>query len=241
MSIDHILRSEINLGNRTAPLVARVNRRAKKLIIKVDAVAGEICVTAPSKRALPEAIAFAKESASWIETQLDEKLRAKPFRESMKFPYRGVECRIIQAGGPRAPVRYVDRPEPHVIVGGDAAHLNRRLCEWLKREARAAITERVDHYSARIGKHRTALRIRDTQTRWGSCSSDGVLSFSWRLILAPPWILDYVAAHECVHLVHLNHSKTYWRDLKNLGVDPRAAANWLKSEGPGLFAYGVAA
>lgn len=240
MSINHIIRSEINLGERRAPVIARINRRAKQLILKVDPVAGEIHVTAPSKRALPEALAFAQDRAGWIENQLDDELRAKPFVEGCRFPFRGEPHVLVRRGGPRAPVRIEQEPAPSIIIGGEAAHTNRRVTDWLKRQARADLTERVDHFSALIGKKRTALRIRDTRSRWGSCSSDGVISFSWRLIMAPPAILNYVAAHECVHLVHLNHSHAYWRMLKSLGVDVRAADHWLRTEGPRLFSFGVA-
>ena len=239
MSINHILRSEINLGERTAPLVARINRRAKRLILKVDPVAGEIHVTAPSKQALPEALAFAKDRRHWIAEQLDETLRAKPFVEGLQFPLRGAVHELTRCGGPRSPARIEDGSPPRFIIGGDAEHTNRRVIDWMKREAKKAFTERADHYCARISRQRKALRIRDTRTRWGSCSSDGVISFSWRLIMAPPEILDYVAAHECVHLIHLNHSVAYWRDLAKLGVDARRADRWLKNEGHRLFSFGA--
>jgi len=156
------------------------------LILKVDPVAGEILVTAPSKRSLKEAIRFANDRADWIETQLDERLRAKPFSQHLLFPYRGQTHEIIREGGPRAPVRRRDGAPPKLIVGGEEVHLNRRLTDWLKRQARQALTEKTDLYCSLIGRKRRALRIRDTRTRWGSCASDGALSFSWRLILAPP-------------------------------------------------------
>ena len=248
MTVNHITRTEINIGARTAPLIARVNRRAKRLIVKVDPVAGEILVTAPSKRTLPEAIAFAQERADWIAGQLDDSLKGKPFAPGAVVPYCGVDHIVVHAGGPRSPVG-VDPSffedacaqtlgPPAIRVGGDAAHVNRRLTDWLKRQARKKLTERADHYAERLGKKRGPIRIRDTRSRWGSCSSDGALSFSWRLILTPPHILDYVAAHECAHLIHMNHSPAFWRVLAELGVDARGASDWFRVHGPGLFAYG---
>lgn len=241
MSVDHIIRTEINIGARSAPLVARVNRRAKRLILRVDPVAGEILVTAPSKRTLPEAIRFAKDRIDWIAGQLDDRLKARPFTEGMAIPYRGKSHTILRSGGPRTPVEIDDEFLPVIRVGGDAAHLNRRLVDWMKRQARDCLTERADHYCARLGKKRRGIRIRDTRTRWGSCSSDGVLSFSWRLIMAPAEILEYVAAHECAHLIHMNHSPAFWRELAALGVDARGAANWFDENGATLFSYGAAA
>ncbi len=240
MAINHITRTEINIGVRAAPLIARVNRRAKRLILKVDPVAGEIHVTAPSKRALPEAIRFAHERIDWIASQLADNLRGKPFSSGARVPFLGVDHVILHDSSLRSAIRLDAELIPALRVGGRAEHLNRRICDWLKREARKRLTERVDFYCDKLGKKRGALRIRDTRTRWGSCSSEGDLSFCWRLIMAPPEILDYVAAHECAHLIHLDHSPAFWRIVRELGVDARGAAVWLNMHGPGLYVYGVA-
>ncbi len=239
MSVSHIKRTEINLGERAAPLVIRVNRRAKRLILKVDPIAGEIHVTAPTKRAMPEALAFANERIDWIVSQLNEKLQARPFMEGDSIPFQGAPHRIVRNGGPRAPVRVDHDLIPVIRVGGEPEHLNRRLVDWMKSEARRELTARVDRYCTQLDRKRRSIRVRDTRTRWGSCSSDGALSFSWRLIMAPPDILDYVAAHECVHLIHMNHSPAFWRQVAALGVDARAAENWFEDNGAELFTYGV--
>lgn len=241
MPASHTTRTEITIGERPTPLIARVNRRAKQLILKVDPVAGEILVTAPSKRAIPEAIRFAQDRIDWIAEQLSESLRGKPFIPGMRIPFAGVDHIIISDPSSRSAVRLDGDLFPAIRVGGQPEHLNRRVSDWLKREARQRLTEKVDHYCRMLGKTRGRIHIRDARTRWGSCSSDGALSFSWRLILAPPDILDYVAAHECAHLIHMNHSPAFWRVVRDLGVDARHAANWLTDEGPKLFAYGVAA
>ena len=240
MPPSHITRAEINIAGRPVPLVARVNRRAKRLIIKVDPAAGEILVTAPSKRAMPEAIRFANDRSEWIASQLNDGLRRKPFEAGMKIPFRGVDHVILNTGGPRAPVEIDNEFLPAIRVGGAPEHLNRRLTDWLRKEAHAVLTARADHFCQRLERRRGPIRIRDTRTQWGSCSTDGTLSFSWRLIFAPPHILDYVAAHECVHLIHMNHSPAFWRKLASLGVDARGAANWFDVHGPALFSFGGA-
>lgn len=239
MSVDHITRTEIKIGEHAAPLIARVNRRAKRLILKVDPVTGEIFVTAPSKRTIPEAIRFANERIDWIAGQLKTDLRGKPFVHGMRIPISGVSHIILHDAAARSAVRLDDELIPALRVGGAPEHLNRRVCDWLKRKARKRFTERADHYCAILDKPRGRLQIRDTRSRWGSCSSDGSLSFSWRLILAPPEILDYVAAHECAHLIHMNHSPAFWRIVRSLDVDARAAADWLEANGPQLFTHGV--
>lgn len=238
-TIPDTVETSIDLGDRTAPLLARVNRRARRLIVRVDPVSGRVLVTAPSKRALPEALRFAATRAAWIRARLDEADVARPFIAGGVCPYLGVEHRIVHQVPARAPVTRLAGDDPKLLVGGDPAHLNRRLVDWLRREARTALTARADDYAARLGRKRGPIRIRDTRSRWGSCASDGSLSFSWRLILAPPEILDYVAAHECAHLVHLNHSPAYWRTLKGLGVDAVAARAWFARFGPKLHAWGV--
>ena len=238
MPSDAVKRTEINIGGRAAPVIARVNRRAKRLILKVDPTAGEILVTAPSKRALPEAIAFARSRAGWIATQLDDSLLARPFEEGGNAPFRGVFHLIVHDPETRRPVRVDTTPAPRLIIGGDSAHLNRRIVDWMKREARKDIGQAVARYCAELGVKRRSISIRDPRSRWGSCSSDGAMSFSWRLVMAPSWILDYVAAHECVHLIHMHHGPAFWRQVKALGIRAREAEDWLDANGAGLFAYG---
>ena len=233
------METSIDLGGQIAPLTARVNRRARQLIIKVDPVTGRVIVTAPSKRALPEAIRFANDRRAWINARLDEGAPAQPFEPGGYFPYRGLAHEIINSGPARSPVRCVDGESPHFLVGGEAVHINRRLVDWLKKDAKRTLSERAHDFAGRLGKNISRVQVRDTRSRWGSCSSDGALSFSWRLILAPPAILDYVAAHECAHLVHLDHSPAFWRTVKSLEVDVDGASRWFDLHGVKLHAWGV--
>jgi hypothetical protein len=230
----------IDLGARRAPVVARVNRRARRLIVRVDTVAGVVRLTAPSRRAIPEALRFAQSQADWIARQFEHGATARPFAPGGSCPYRGVPHRITLDGPPRMRVRRLDDPEPALLVGGDASHVNRRLVDWLKREAARDIAARVDVHARALGKHVQRISIRDLRSRWGSCSAEGALSFSWRLILAPPAMLDAVAAHECAHLVHLDHSPAFWRTVRSLGVDVEAARDWFRRHGDGLRGWGTA-
>ena len=228
----------IRVDGRLAPVRIRVNNRARRIILKVDPGDGAIVLTAPSARHVPDALAFARERADWISEQRAHAPGARPFAHDVVFPYRGQHYRIINEGAARRPVT-CDADARTLMVGGARAHVNRRVTDWLKRDARETLTARADYYASRLGVARKSIRIRDTRSRWGSCSSDGALSFSWRLILAPPTILDYVAAHECAHLVHLDHSPAFWRVVKSLDVDAKAAASWFNEHGAGLFTWGV--
>lgn len=236
-----IVETEIDLGGRVAPVRARINKRARRLILRVDSLTGIVHLTSPSKRALPEAMRFARERALWIKEQLSAGPVATQFEEGGLCPYRGVNHVIKRQGAPRSRIKASEPhtgEEPELTVGGEAEHLNRRLVEWLKRQARQTLVTQSDYYCDKLGVRRGKIRIGDTRTRWGSCSEDGTLSYSWRLILAPSFILDYVAAHECTHLVHLNHSPAYWRLLATLNVDAREAKDWFQDYGDGLFAWG---
>jgi hypothetical protein len=232
--------SAIELGGQTTPLVVRVDRRARRLIVRVDSRSRTVIVTAPSRRAVPDALRFARENGRWIERRLAKAEVAVGLAPGARCPYRGVPHRVELSGGTRDPVRRVEGREPLLLVGGDPRHLNRRLTDWLKREARREIETAVARYCALLGKTPGRIRLRDPRSRWGSCSEAGDLSFSWRLILAPPAILDYVAAHECAHLVHLDHSPAFWRTVEMLGPDPAAARRWFRQHGERLHAIGGA-
>jgi predicted metal-dependent hydrolase len=127
-----------------------------------------------------------------------------------------------------------------VVVSGDGAHLARRLVDWLKAQAKRDLLAASESYAVAMGVKFHRLSVRDQKSRWGSCSSDGMLSFSWRLILAPPLVLDYVAAHEVAHLKHMNHSRNFWRLVLTHCPHAGRAKSWLKAHGPELHAYAVA-
>ncbi|MEQ1930257.1 MAG: SprT family zinc-dependent metalloprotease [Parvularculaceae bacterium] len=238
-AVDPAVGASIDLGDRQVAVIVRVNRKARRLIVRVDALAGVVLVTSPSKRALPEALRFAQTKADWIRRQFDHGETPRPFGPGALCPYRGVFHKVMLEGSSRTPVRRIEEPEPLLLVGGDAAHVNRRLSDWLKHEARREIAARVEIHAATLGRRVVRISVRDQASRWGSCSGRGALSFSWRLILAPPDMLDSVAAHECAHLVHLDHSPAFWRTVASLGVDIDGSRAWFRRHGDSLRAWGV--
>ncbi|MEL7487571.1 MAG: YgjP-like metallopeptidase domain-containing protein, partial [Pseudomonadota bacterium] len=148
----------IILASGPAALDVRVNRRARRLILKVDPVRRRIIVTAPSKRAVREAIAFARSRSDWIEAQLDPRFAARPFANGEIAPLRGDKYALVASAERRRAVRIVKQAAPGapglIEVGGDPAHFNRRVIDWMKREARSDLAARVDAYCARLGKRR---------------------------------------------------------------------------------------
>lgn len=241
----HVEHTSLEAGARSIPVEIRVNRRAKRLILKVDPVRGCALITSPSKRAIPEALSFARRRLAWICAELDQGTRGSSFSPGTICGFQDRPYLIVNQGGPRARVRITREPigdDPgEIIVGGDPAHTNRRMVDWLKKQAKTRLTDQVDIFVAALNVKRGAVTVRDTRSRWGSCASDGALSFSWRLILAPPWILDYVAAHECAHLIHMDHSPAFWDVVRTINPDAKRAIGWFREHGERLHAYGVEA
>jgi predicted metal-dependent hydrolase len=138
-------------------------------------------------------------------------------------------------------VVWVERDEtgPTICVAGDLAHVARRVADFLKREARRDLEAAVARYSTALGVEARRITLRDTTSRWGSCSSTGALNFSWRLILAPSFVLDYLAAHEVAHFVHMNHSPAFWKITRRLFPETDRAEEWLKNHGADLHRFGA--
>jgi hypothetical protein len=154
-------------------------------------------------------------------------------------PIRGVDHRIVATGRVRGRVEIgnVDG-QPVVFVPGDAAHQARRLQDWLTEEALADCEARTAVHARRLGVTVRAVKMRSQSSRWGSCSSSGNINYNWRLILAPPHVLDYVAAHEVAHLVEMNHSAAFWATVKRTLPDMEKGRAWLKAHGRKLMSYG---
>ena len=209
-----------------------------RFIVKVDPSTREVSVVSPSARSFEQALEFARKERDWIAGRLADVPKPVPLHYGAALLYRGVEHIVRQGEKGAAPV-WVDRDSdrPIIRVTGKSEHAGRRITDWLKREAKRRIEERVTHYAAVLEVKPRRVTIRDTTTRWGSCSSTRNLSFSWRLILAPPAVLDYVVAHEVAHLRELNHKPRFWRLVDTLVSDAARQQAWLSENGPMLHRY----
>lgn len=215
-----------------------VNDKARRLILRLDERAREAVAVAPSRRKLPEAASFASERVEWIAARLSELPHHISFVDGAEFPLKGRRCRISLQGSNRRPQLIRGLPDT-LHCPGDPETLERRVTRFLKAEARRDITEAVERHCATLGVRASKISIKDTRSRWGSCTSDGRLSFSWRLILAPPEILDYVAAHECAHLIEMNHSPAFWAQVSKCCPGWKKDRAWLRQNGRELHAVGV--
>lgn len=231
----HARPTESGLSVSQGEVVIRRNARARRLILRIDPATGRPVLTAPPGVSRQEIDRFLKTQQAWIRRRLAVLPERVRLEAGQSFPYRGRQLRICHVpDAPRGPVFDGDR----LLLGGPAEHVEARLLRWLKARAKADLAARSRDFAQRLEVTLEAVTVRDTRSRWGSCSPSGRLSFTWRLILAPEEIAAYVAAHEVAHLREMNHSPRFWRIVHDLVGDSRSARNWLKVEGPGLFAVG---
>jgi predicted metal-dependent hydrolase len=232
-------RSSLVIDGRTMPVTMRRNRNARRIILRLDPKTEGIVLTVPWTTSFEAALDFAASQAAWIWAQSRRMLAPVRLVPGASVPLRGVEHAIVHHGGARRPV-WLECEPPRLCVSGDLAHAERRAADWLKSQAKHDLRAATREYAARMGVRFASLTVRDTSTRWGSCSSTKALSYSWRLVLAPPFVLDYVAAHEVAHLIEMNHGRAFWTLVE--AHCPRAgeARRWLKTHGRNLHRYGAA-
>jgi predicted metal-dependent hydrolase len=227
-------RELLKINGRMLEVRVRLNPRARRMIVKVNHATGEISVTAPTRRGLAHALDFARGEQDWIAGQLRKAPGPVVLAAGVSIPFKGVRHEIRAAAKGPAPVW---REDGVIWVRGREAHASRRVLDFLKKEAHAAFGARVLEHAASLGVKPARITVRDTASRWGSCSSTRSLSFSWRLILAPDFVLDYVVAHEVAHLREMNHSARFWAHVRSLVPDVNAPQDWLKANGRELQRY----
>ena len=223
------------MDNRRVPLMFQPDKRARRIIIRVDHGNAGIVVVLPPRSTRDQGRRFALLNKGWIRDRLALLPPRVAFRPGAVIPFLGVEHRIRHR--PRAQGT-VWREGGTINVAGRAEHVARRIEDWLKREARREIERRVRQKAEIIERRVGGLSVRDPKSRWGSCSPSAKLAFSWRLVLAPRAVLDYVVAHEVAHLKQLNHGKRFWRLCAELTRDAEAARAWLNQHGPALHRSG---
>ena len=230
----------LRIGGEPVAVTIKHNPRARRMIIKVHPSTGEVTVVVPSRRALDRALDFARAEQDWIAKRLASVPRTVELRPGANVLFRGEEHLVTAATGGPAPVWVEDDASGRYIrVTGRAEHASRRLLDFFKREARETLAARTVEMAARIGTRPARISVRDTESRWGSCSTERAMSYSWRLILAPPFVLDYVVAHEVAHLRHMNHGPRFWKLVRDLSPRADEAQEWLGRNGPLLHRYAM--
>jgi predicted metal-dependent hydrolase len=213
---------------------------ARRYSLRVRETSRDVVLTMPTRGSFRQARAFAERNAAWIAARLKRLLPVVPFVDGRVIPVRGVPHCILHRPGARGSVWIEPAADgiPLLCVAGGAPHIARRIADFLKREARSALAAASRRHAQALGVRIGVVTVRDTASRWGSCSATGTLSFSWRLVLAPDYVLDYLAAHEVAHRVELNHSPRFWRVVDRLTTERRRAERWLRFHGNELHRYG---
>jgi predicted metal-dependent hydrolase len=213
----------------------RPSTRARRVSMRICPREGAVVVILPPRKGRRAGLALLTEHHEWVMERLAALAPMVHFTPDALVLLGGRPHRIRHDPAARAGT-FLDGDV--IVVSGDPAFLRRRVGDFLRAEARRRISALVKPHAATLGVKPGSIRLKDTRSRWGSCAPDGTLAFSWRLVMAPDWVLDYVVAHEVAHLRELNHSVRFWAHVAKLTVRREAAVEWLRLEGPALLRVG---
>lgn len=230
-------RETILLPRGPAQIEWRRNARARRISLRIDPCGGNVVVTLPPRTGRGAGVTLLMSHAEWVADRLAALPEAIPFTDGAVLPICGEPHRIRHLPSFRGGA-WLDRGE--LCVSGAPEFLGRRVLDFLRHEARTRLTALVKEKTAQAGLHARRITVKDTRTRWGSCATDGSLAFSWRLIMAPRFVQDYVAAHEVAHLRHMNHGKRFWTLVQKLTPHTEPAIRWLRTDGQRLLRIGPA-
>ena len=226
-----------------APVRLKVNRRARRVSLRLDRTRREVVATAPSPRRLSEAVAFARERAGWIAERLSELPQTQILAPGMLIEVFGRPVRLEAGSGRARWIEPSDGSTARIAAMGEGEGYARAVILVLKKKALEVLGARTAHYARRLGAAMPKVTVADAKSRWGSCKAGlrgapGSIRYSWRLALAPFEVADYVAAHECAHLLEQNHGPQFWAHVRGLVGDERRHRAWLRAEGARLHAFG---
>jgi predicted metal-dependent hydrolase len=234
---------EINHGDIVLNVELRRLSSARRYILRVHNAHRRAIITMPLRGSKLIAHNLATKNATWIHQRIQKIPDAVPFVPNTKILLRD-EPYILIHHPEEHKATWLESPGlnnvGYIHISGKRAHFERRVYDFLKKLALIDLTQSVHFYCHKINIAPRSLRLRDTKSRWGSCSADGKLNFSWRLIMAPHYVLDYLAANEVCHLIHLNHSAVFWDLTRKLCAMTDQAEHWLKYKGTSLYSYGIA-
>ncbi|MBL0374170.1 M48 family metallopeptidase [Rhizobium sp. KVB221] len=228
----------IDVAGRPISLTIKPDSRARRMTLRIEPGGKALKMTVPLGLRQREIDDFLARHEGWLMTRLARFPRNAGLEEGRYVQLRGVAHRIERTGKARGLTEAIVIDGESVLrVGGSEEHLGRRLRDYLKAEARKDLEYSARTHAATIGRRINAITLKDTKSRWGSCSHDGNLSFSWRIIMAPPYVIDYLAAHEVSHLEQMNHSDAFWTLCERLCPKTLEAKHWLKRNGAMLHVH----
>ena len=224
----------IEIDGHSYPIAMRRNANARRITLRLSRDGSTVQLTLPKRCAEKKAIAFANEQSGWIVKQMKAKPKAKPIKPGMCLKVLGEELIFTHHAS-----RLTVPEEGKIKIGGEKEFFARRVEDFIKKRAREAFSEIARELAAEIGESISGIALRDTTSRWGSCSSQNRINLSWRLALAPLDVAHYVIAHEVAHLVHFTHSPAFWALVEQRHPNWQKERDWLRANGAALHAYGA--
>ncbi len=219
-------------GHPPVDVTLRRSARARRFSLRVSRLDGKVTLSLPLRAREADAMDFLRDQEGWLRNTLGRMPQIAGVELGGVLPFEGVPLTIVAGQG-----RSVAVECGQLLVPGLAAQVPARIASFLKVRARDRLASASDHYARLLGRPYSSLTLRDTRSRWGSCTSAGGLMYSWRLIMAPPAVLDYVAAHEVAHLAEMNHSDAFWAQVTRLYPGYQTPRRWLKTQGQALHGY----
>ena len=219
-------------GNPTIPVILRRSSRARRISLRVSRLDGRVSLTLPVGVPEREGLDFVRQKETWIRDQMAQRPDQVRVEEGAEVLVEGLPLRVCMGSG-----RSVSVAGGKLCVPGAPDRAAARVQGFLRHIARERLVAASDRYAARLGRKYTRITIRDTRSRWGSCSSAGALMYSWRLVMAPAAVLEYVAAHEVAHLNEMNHSADFWSLVEDIHGPYQEQRRWLRESGEILHRY----
>lgn len=226
-----------SLGDEEIALTIKRTAQAKRFTLRIEPRTRGLKVSAPLHAQDHDILAFVSKHHGWAQSQLSKQPEMGALKVGVKIPVRGIPHRLEHTGKLRGlPMQYRENDAAILALSGDKQSLPRRASDFLKREAKSEIEPKALALAQSINKRVKSISFKDTKSRWGSCTSDGALSFSWRIMMAPPLVIDYLIAHEVAHLREMNHGPKFWTLCEELCPETKRAKAWLKKNGAALQA-----
>lgn len=233
-----ILEMTETLAHISPHLKLRVSRRARRIALRLDNSTRHVALVVPVRYNIEKAEKFALEHKDWIRQKIAELPRPVAFRHGAVIPVLGRDREIVVIYDPALKTTSIRLTKNELRVKTNQRNPASRITRFLKQEARDTLTNLALEKAATINRKINSVQVRDTKSRWGSCSTGGRLSFSWRLIFAPWEALDYLVAHEVAHLIHMDHGKRFWALCEKLSDDYETGKSWITNHGHELMRYG---
>lgn len=231
---DSMLPEFLQVGEELLPLVIKRHAKAKRICLRYNPTDHAISLTLPRRTTVNEGLSFLTEKSQWLIATLNEIPLKKQIKPGVVIPLLGERVRIKHEEKLGRSFALMDET---LFISGAREFFPRRVTEALKKIAAIRIRDMAMRDAQRIGRRINRISVRDTRSRWGSCSSTGNLSFSWRLVFAPREVMEYVVAHEVAHLRHMDHSANFWALVEYLCPGHEPARDWLRLHGKHLYRF----